>query len=56
MLEGAKLVKENNVDLILAVGGGSVVDCAKGISIAAYYDGEDIFKEYWCHWVPLRDT
>ncbi|ORY20105.1 Dehydroquinate synthase-like protein, partial [Neocallimastix californiae] len=27
MLEGAKIVKDNNIDLILAVGGGSVVDC-----------------------------
>ena len=56
MLEGAKLVKDNNIDLILAVGGGSVVDCAKGISVAAYYDGEDIFKEYWCDFAPLRDN
>ena len=29
LLEGARLVRENNVDLILAVGGGSVIDCAK---------------------------
>ena len=34
--EGARLVRENDVDLILAVGGGSVIDCAKGISISAY--------------------
>ena len=27
--EGAKLARENNVDMILAVGGGSVMDCAK---------------------------
>ena len=54
MLEGAKLVRENNIDLILAVGGGSVVDCSKGISVAAYYDGDDIFKEYWCDVAPLR--
>ena len=30
--EGARLAKENNIDLILAVGGGSVIDCCKIIS------------------------
>ena len=30
--EGAKLARENHVDLILAVGGGSVSDCCKVIS------------------------
>ena len=33
VMEGCRLVKENNVDLILAVGGGSVIDCAKAISV-----------------------
>ncbi|KAL6612760.1 hypothetical protein LY90DRAFT_677766 [Neocallimastix californiae] len=46
MLEGAKIVKDNNIDLILAVGGGSVIDCAKGISVSAYAEG-DVFKRYW---------
>lgn len=55
MLEGAKLVKDNNVDLILAVGGGSVVDCAKGISVAAYYPGDDVYQRYWVNWEPLQD-
>ena len=45
MLEGARIAKENNVDLILAVGGGSVVDCAKAISASAY--AEDPFNKYW---------
>ena len=39
LLKGAQLVRENNVDLILAVGGGSVIDCAKGISVSAYCEG-----------------
>lgn len=30
VLEGAELAKSNNVDVILAVGGGSVMDCCKG--------------------------
>ncbi len=47
MMEGAKLVRENNVSLILAVGGGSVIDCAKGISVSAYCDDMDPFQKYW---------
>jgi alcohol dehydrogenase YqhD (iron-dependent ADH family) len=46
MMEGARLVRENNVDLILAVGGGSVIDCAKGISVSAYCKG-DPWQRYW---------
>lgn len=46
LLEGAKMVKENNIDLILAVGGGSVIDCSKGISVSAYCD-EDPWNKYW---------
>ncbi len=39
MAEGAKLCKDNSVDVILAVGGGSVIDCSKAIGQAALYDG-----------------
>nr|WP_321403698.1 iron-containing alcohol dehydrogenase [uncultured Desulfobacter sp.] len=46
LMEGAKLVRDNNVSLILAVGGGSVIDLAKGISVSAYCD-EDPFQKYW---------
>ena len=38
--EGAKLARENDVDLILAVGGGSVSDCCKIISAQAKMDGD----------------
>lgn len=41
--EGARLAKENSVDLILAVGGGSVSDCCKVISAQAKL-GEDIWN------------
>jgi alcohol dehydrogenase YqhD (iron-dependent ADH family) len=41
VLDGVKLCRENKIDVILAVGGGSVLDCAKAISICALYDGED---------------
>lgn len=46
LLEGARIVKENSIDLILAVGGGSVIDCAKGISVSAYANG-DVWQRYW---------
>ena len=44
--EGAKLARENRVDMILAVGGGSVMDCCKAVSLAARYDG-DIWEDFW---------
>jgi len=40
VLAGARLCKERGVDVILAVGGGSVLDCSKAISVCAKYDGE----------------
>ncbi len=46
MMEGGRLVRENSIDLILAIGGGSVIDCAKGISISAYCNG-DPWQRYW---------
>lgn len=52
VLEGARLVREHHVDLILAVGGGSVVDCAKAISVSAYTE-EDPWQKYWIDFQPL---
>ena len=37
---GQQLVKDNNIDVILAVGGGSVIDAAKVIASAKFYDGD----------------
>ncbi len=52
--EGAKLARENNVDLILAVGGGSVSDCCKIVSAQAKLD-EDIWDmEMVKHTFPNR--
>lgn len=48
VLEGCRLVRENDVDLILAVGGGSTIDYAKAVSASAYYDG-DAWDHYWVH-------
>ncbi|MEL7570909.1 MAG: iron-containing alcohol dehydrogenase [Eubacteriaceae bacterium] len=38
--KGAKLCKENGIQAILAVGGGSTIDCAKVTAAAAKYDGD----------------
>lgn len=46
MMEGKKAVQENGIDLILGVGGGSVMDCCKAISMAAATD-RDVWEEFW---------
>lgn len=46
VLEGAEFAKENEIDVILGVGGGSVMDCCKAISLAARYDG-DVWADFW---------
>lgn len=46
VLEGAKLAKENQVGMILGVGGGSVMDCCKAVSIAARYEG-DVWADFF---------
>lgn len=38
--EGVALCRENQVDFVLAVGGGSSIDCAKIIAAAAKYEGD----------------
>ena len=43
--EGIQLCKNENVELILAVGGGSVIDSSKAIAMGVYYDG-DIWEVY----------
>lgn len=54
MMEGARLVRENDIDLILAVGGGSVIDCSKGISVSAYCEG-DPWQRYWTDFEPVTN-
>ena len=44
--EGMELARKEKVDLILAVGGGSVVDSSKCIAIGALYDG-DVWQDFY---------
>ena len=46
LYEGCKIAKENDVDLILAVGGGSVCDYAKAVSVSAHC-AEDPWEKYY---------
>lgn len=59
LYEGARLACENNVDLILAVGGGSVVDYAKGVAASAWCK-QDPWSKYYlkdenpdCRLIPV---
>lgn len=38
--EGARLAKEHNCDVVVALGGGSIMDCAKGIAFIVCNDGD----------------
>ena len=44
--EGCTLAREQNVAFILAVGGGSTIDYAKGVSVGAWWDGDPWEKYY----------
>ncbi len=46
LYEGCKIAKENEVDLILAVGGGSVCDYSKAVSVSAYCSKDPWDKYY----------
>ncbi|NLC32621.1 MAG: iron-containing alcohol dehydrogenase [Clostridiales bacterium] len=45
--EGIELCKKENIELILAVGGGSVIDSAKAIAMGVYYEGDiwDVYEQ-----------
>ena len=42
--KGVKLCRENGIDVILAVGGGSTIDCSKAIAVGVYYEGDDLWE------------
>ncbi|MBO3443058.1 iron-containing alcohol dehydrogenase [Clostridium sp. CCUG 7971] len=45
--EGVKICLDENIDLVLAIGGGSIIDTAKAISAGVYYSGDvwDLFTQ-----------
>ena len=53
LYEGMNIVRNNHIDFILAVGGGSVIDLAKGISASSYCYDDDPFEKYWVNKLPL---
>ena len=55
VMEGAGVARQNGVDWIVAVGGGSVMDCTKMIALAAVdYLSEDAFwQKYFVEYAPL---
>ena len=59
VLEGTRLCKENGIEVILSVGGGSVLDCSKAIAGCACFDGEPwdliIGKEPTLKALPIVD-
>ena len=54
LLEGCKVAKENNIDFILAIGGGSVIDYAKGIANCTYCT-EDAWTKYYENWEEVTN-
>lgn len=46
VMAGAQLAREVQANVILGIGGGSVMDCCKAIALAARYDG-DIWNDFW---------
>ncbi len=52
MREGAELAAQMDVGLIIGIGGGSVMDCCKAISVQAAYGG-DAWEDFWIHGKPM---
>lgn len=57
VIRGVELCRAHNIDLILAVGGGSSIDCAKVVAGSAHYDGnpwdivlDSSLVKVRCHW------
>ena len=44
--EGVRIARDNKVDWILALGGGSVCDYSKGVAASVFFDG-DYWEEFW---------
>ncbi len=60
MAEGVRIARENQIDLLLAVDGGSCCDYAKAVSVSVHCE-EDPWEKYYirfeepsCEIVPVR--
>lgn len=54
VLEGVEIARDEGVDFIIAIGGGSVMDCSKAISLGAVED--DIWEKHWVRFEPIEVT
>lgn len=52
MKEGAAIASRTNAGLIIGIGGGSVMDCCKAISVQTGYDG-DAWEDFWIQGRPM---
>ena len=52
MREGAEFAAQMDVGLIIGIGGGSVMDCCKAISVQAGYSG-DAWEDFWIQGKPM---
>lgn len=53
--EGIELCKKHGVEFILAVGGGSVIDCSKAIAVGARTD-RDFWQAFFVNWEEAEDA
>lgn len=53
--EGIELCKKEKIDFILAIGGGSVIDCSKAIALGARIDN-DFWQEFFVEHKPAKDA
>ena len=54
VVKGAELCRENDLGFVLAVGGGSVIDCAKGIAAVTLYDGDP--WDFWAWKARVKEA
>lgn len=52
--EGIELCRRDNIDFILAIGGGSVIDSAKAIAMGVPYGGD--FWDFYCEKAEIKEA
>lgn len=56
LLEGIKIARDNKIDFILAIGGGSVIDYSKALSASIHFDGDPWNEFYLKMKDPLNEV